>query len=153
MHHAAMMHQIGGCIEATDSAWRMLRLLAKWKYDNILQFCLDRINSADPWSLFIAGNKQAYKWTAKYDTIVVGGESAVLVLHPTKGPLANAQFTCLSILQQPTYVERLFLDLLKIHRVDHCKGNTFSKCAKWAHENVPVRSARCSPDAALSALQ
>jgi hypothetical protein len=29
------------------------------------------------------------------------------------------------------------LDLLKIHHVDHCKGNTFSKRDKQAHENVP----------------
>jgi hypothetical protein len=31
----------------------------------------------------------------------------------------------------------LFLDLLKIQRVDHCKGNTFWKRAKRSHENVP----------------
>ncbi len=78
-------------------------LLTKQKYNEILQFCLDLINSADARSLFIAGNKQAYKWVAKYDVIVVGGESAVLVLRPTKGPIADAQSTCLSALQQQTY--------------------------------------------------
>ncbi len=100
-------------------------LLTKWKYDKILKFCLDLINGSDCCSLYITGNKQAYKWAAKYDAIVVEEESAVLVLHPTKGPIADAQSTCLSALQQPTYFERLFLDLLKIHCVDHCKGNTF----------------------------
>ncbi len=61
----------------------------------------------------------------------------MLVLRPTKGPIANAQSTCLDVLQQPTYFERLFLDLLKIQRVDHCKGNTFWKHAKRSHENIP----------------
>jgi hypothetical protein len=42
----------------------------------------------------------------------------------------------LSLLQQPTYAEKLFVDLLKIHKVDHCKGTTFSKQAKDAHGNV-----------------
>ena len=55
----------------------------------------------------------------------------------TQGPIANAQSACLDALQQPTYVERFFSDLLKIHRVDHYKGNTFLKCAKRAHENLP----------------
>jgi hypothetical protein len=64
-----------------------------------------------------------------------GGEC--IVLRPTKDPIADAQSTCLDALQQPTYVERFFSDFLKIHRVDHCKGNTFLKHAKGAHENVP----------------
>ncbi len=76
-------------------------LLTKQKYEEILKFCLDLINGADCCSLYIAGNKQVYKWAAKYDAIVVGEESAVLVLRPTKGPFADAQLTCLSALQQP----------------------------------------------------
>jgi hypothetical protein len=112
-------------------------LLTKQKHNEILQFCLALINGADARSLFLAGNKQAYKWAAKYDAIVIGEESAVLVLRPTRGPIVDAQSTCLSALQQPTYVERLFSDLHKIHRVDHCKGTTFSKRAKQAYDNVP----------------
>jgi hypothetical protein len=87
-------------------------LLTKQKYEEILKFCLDLINGADCRSLYIAGNKQAYKWAAKYNAIVVGEESAVLVLRPTKGPNVDAQSTCLDALQQPTYFERfLFLVL------------------------------------------
>ena len=40
-------------------------LFTKQKYNEILKFCLATINGADPRSLFIAGNKQAYKWVAK----------------------------------------------------------------------------------------
>ncbi len=120
-------------------------LLMKRKYNEILQFCLDLMNGAHSWSLYIAGNKQAYKWAAKYDAVVLEDESAVLVLCPTKGQHVNAQSTCLlafqstrlSALPQPTYVERLFSDLHKLHHVDHCKGNTFYKRAKQAHKNVP----------------
>ena len=70
-------------------------LRTKQKHNEILQFCLDLIDGADARSLFIAGNKQAYKWAAKYDATVVGGESALLVLPPTRGPLVDAQSTCL----------------------------------------------------------
>jgi hypothetical protein len=70
----------------------------------------------------------------------------VLVLRPTKGPIADAQSTCLDALQQPTYFETLFLDLLKIHCVDHCKGNTFWKHAKRAHENVPCELCKMFSD-------
>ena len=114
-------------------------LLTKQKYNEIRQFCLDLIDGADVRSLFIAGNKQAYKWAAKYDAITISDErdSAVLVLRPTRGPTADTQSTCLSALQKPTYVERVFSDLHKIHCVDHCKGTTFSKRAKLAYDNVP----------------
>ena len=119
-------------------------LLTKRKYNEILQFCLDLMKGAHPWSLYIAGNQQAYKWAAKYDAVVLGDKSVVLVLRPTKGQDVDAQSTCLltfqstclSALQQLTYVERLFSDLHKLHRVDHYKGNTFYKRAKQAHENV-----------------
>ena len=72
-------------------------LLTKQKYIEIRQFCLDLIEGTDARSLFIAGNKQAYKWAAKYDAIVLEErKSAVLVLCPTRGPIADAQSTCLS---------------------------------------------------------
>jgi hypothetical protein len=72
-------------------------LLTKRKYEEmILKFCLELINGANCCTLYIAGNKQAYKWVVKYDAIVVGEESAVLVLRPAKGPIADAQSTCLS---------------------------------------------------------
>ena len=93
-------------------------LLTKQKYNEIRQFCLDLIDGNDARSLFLAGNKQAYKWAAKYDAILVSEEreSAVLVLRPTGGPIADAQSTCLSALQQPTYVEQLFSDRHKIQQ-------------------------------------
>jgi hypothetical protein len=39
-------------------------------------------------------------------------------------------------LKQPTYVERLFADLLKIHQEDHCNGNTLFACARDWHGNI-----------------
>ena len=120
-------------------------LLMKRKYNEILQFCLNLKSGALPRSLYIAGNKQAYKWAAKYDAVLLEDESAVLVLRPTKGQHVDAQSICLSgfqsirlsALQQPTYVKQLLSDLHKLHPVDHCEGNTFYKRAKQAHENVP----------------
>ncbi len=93
-------------------------LLMKRKYNEILQFCLNLKSGALPRSLYNAGNKQAYKWAAKYDAVLLEDESAVLVLRPTKGrptkgQHVDAQSICLSgfqsirlsALQQPTYVE------------------------------------------------
>ncbi len=39
-------------------------------------------------------------------------------------------------LQQPTYVEKLFSDLWKIHKDDHCKGLSLFTRAKDRHGNV-----------------
>ncbi len=39
-------------------------------------------------------------------------------------------------LKQPTYVERLFADLLKIHQEDHCKGSTLFAHARDWHGNI-----------------
>ena len=60
--------------------------------------------------------------------------------------LVDNQSSCLSALQQPTYVERLFSDLHKIHCIDHCKSNTFSKRAKQTHDNVPRELCKMSTD-------
>jgi hypothetical protein len=65
-------------------------LFTKQKYNEILKFCLATINGADPRSLFIAGSKQTYEWVAKYDAIVVGEDSSVLVLRPKSSPIADA---------------------------------------------------------------
>ena len=129
-------------------------LLTRKKHDEILRFCLDVINGAEVRSLFLSGNKQAYKWAAKYDGIlvkkrdgvlvdqraakdpVIDLDHAVLVLRPKNIPV-DAQSLQLCHLQQPTYAEKVFSDLYKIHKTDHCKGVTFSKRAKDAHGNVP----------------
>jgi hypothetical protein len=74
-------------------------LLTKRKYNEILKFCLDLMNGAHPQSLYIAGNKQAYKWAAKYDALVLEDKSAVLVLCPAKSQNVDAQSTCLSAFQ------------------------------------------------------
>jgi hypothetical protein len=39
-------------------------------------------------------------------------------------------------LQQPTYAERLFADLWKIHQEDHCKGNTLFTRARDRHGSI-----------------
>ncbi len=70
------------------------------------------------------------------DDHVIEVEHAVLVLRP-KNSAVEAQSLQLSMLQQPTYLERVFSDLYKIHKIDHCKGNTLAKRAKQAHDNIP----------------
>ncbi len=54
-------------------------LLTKRKNNEILQFCLDVINGAEVWSLFLAGNKQAYMWSSKYDGILVNKCDGIVV--------------------------------------------------------------------------
>jgi hypothetical protein len=65
---------------------------------------------------------------------VIVRESAVLVLRPDVA--VDVWNIDLSLLWQLMYAERIFADLLKIHKVDHCNGVTFFKQAKEAHGNV-----------------
>ncbi len=49
-------------------------------------------------------------------------------LHHTMGAV-DVTAMRLENLQQLTFIERVFADLLKIHQVDHCKGNNlFCPC-------------------------
>ncbi len=81
----------------------------------------------------LEGNLQAYEWERKYN-VVVSGESAVLVLRPDTA--VDVGSIDLSSLWQPTYAEKLFVDLLKINSGDHCKRTTFFKQVKDRHGNV-----------------
>ena len=97
-HKNAFYALLRGWLRSRD--YKKCILLTKRKHDEILRFCLDIICGVDIRSLFLAGNKQAYKWTSKYNAIVVdkrGGddnvieiEHAVLVLRP-KNSAVEAQ--------------------------------------------------------------
>jgi hypothetical protein len=78
-----------------------------------------------------------YKVARKYHIFTVSGEeSIVLVLHPTKIGAVDVRAISLSHLQQPTYTKRIFADLWKTHKEDHCKGNTFFNHVREKHGNV-----------------
>ena len=68
--------------------------------------------------------------------VMTAGESNVLVLHPKKEGILHISAMRLEDLQKPTYAERLFADLWKIHQDDHCKGNTFFFRSRDRHGNV-----------------
>jgi hypothetical protein len=86
---------------------------------------------------YLTGNVNAYKWLKKYHVFTIG-DSAVLVLRPSPKKSGAVDVTSMpfDILQQPTYVERLFIDLWKIHQADHCKGVTFFYRVRDKHGNV-----------------
>jgi hypothetical protein len=65
---------------------------------------------------------------------VVSGEIVVHVLHPDTA--IDVGSMDMSSLWQLMYAEKLFVDLLKIHSVDHGKGITFFKQVKDRHGNV-----------------
>jgi hypothetical protein len=91
----------------------------KAKYDKIRWFCIDMIDGSDARMKKLKGNLQAYEWERKYN-VVVSGEIAVLVLRPDTA--VDVGSIDLSSLQQPTYAEKLFADLLKFHSVDTARG-------------------------------
>jgi hypothetical protein len=100
-------------------------LLSKDDYDPRLQFGLYLVKGGDCRSSAMAGNTSAYKWARKYHVVTAGQDSAVLVLWPSK-KMGAVDVTAMRLenLQQPTYIERVLADLLKIHQVNHCKGNS-----------------------------
>ena len=94
----------------------------------------------------MGGTSTAYKWAKKYHVVTVGEESKVLVLlvlrpeenqrKKKKGRGVDVTAMRSEDLQQPTYAEKLFTDLWKIHQVDHCKGNTLFTRARDRHGNI-----------------
>ena len=118
-------------------------LLTKAGYDERVAFGMFLIEGGDCRSGFMAGTSTAYKWAKKYHVVTVGEESKVLVLCPEENHqkkrrkgVVHVESMRLEDLQQPTYAERLFADLWKIHQEDHCKGNTLFTCARDCHGNI-----------------
>ncbi len=112
-------------------------LLLKDDYDRRLKFGLYLVNGGDCRSSAMAGNTSAYKWVRKYHIVTAGQESAVLVLWPSK-KMGAVDVTAMTLenLQQPTFIKRDFADLLKIHQVYHCKGDSLFVRARDHHGNI-----------------
>ena len=110
-------------------------LLTREGYNKRLEFGLYLNNGGDSRESQLNGNSNAYKWAAKYH-VMTAGESNVLVLCPKKEGILHISAMRLEDLQKPTYAERLFADLWKIHQDDHCKGNTFFFRSRDRHGNV-----------------
>jgi hypothetical protein len=120
-------------------------LLSKDNYDRRLQFVLYLVSGGDCRLSAMAGNTSTYKWARKYHVITAGQESAVLILWPSKKMDAvDVTVMTLETLQQPTFIERVFADLLKIHQVDHCKGNSLLSVQEIVMAILHERCARCS---------
>ena len=85
---------------------------------------------------YLTGNLNTYKWLKMYHVYKYADDSAVLVLHPKKSVAVDVPKMRLNSLHQPTYAERLFIDLWKIHQADHCKGVTFYYRKGAKHGNV-----------------
>jgi hypothetical protein len=112
-------------------------LLLREDYDKQVKFLCFLKEAGDCQTSFVRGNANAYKWAWKYCIFTLGGEkSTVLVLCPTKIGAVDVRAMSLSHLQQPTYVERIFADLWKIYKEDHCKGMTFFNHVREKHGNV-----------------
>jgi hypothetical protein len=113
------------------------QLITKEDYNARVNFLL-RVNEGDTDCRegFLTGNTNAYKWLKRYHVYKYGDDSAVLVLRPKKIGAIDVTKIPLSNLQQPTYMERLFIDLWKIHQSDHCKGITFFYRVRDKHGNV-----------------
>ncbi len=113
-------------------------LLTRAGYAQRIQFGLYLNDGDDSRSSYLGGNTVGYKWVEKYCVLTVGEHSAVLVLCPpdNKKGVLHISAMRLEDLQKPTYAERLFADLWKIHQVDHCKGTTLFTHARNEYGNI-----------------
>ena len=85
---------------------------------------------------WLTGNLSAYKWLQRYHVYKYADGSAVLVLRPSpKKGAVDVTAMSLNSLQQPTYAERVFIDLWKIHQSDHCKGQAW-QCDKGCMQAI-----------------
>lgn len=100
-------------------------LLTKEDYNKRVEFLCYMRDGGDCRESWLAGNTNSYKWYRKYYVFTVGGgDKAVLVIRPKKVAI-DVSAMRLTSFQQPSYAGRLFADLWKIHKEDHCKGTTF----------------------------
>ncbi len=102
------------------------QLITKEDYNARVNFLLcAKEGDTDCHEVFLTGNTNLYKWLQRYHVYKYADDSAVLVLCPKKIGAIDVTKMPLSSLQQPTYAERLFIDLWKIHQADHCKSVKF----------------------------
>jgi hypothetical protein len=114
------------------------KLITKEDYNAWVNFLLHvKEGDIDCREGYLTGNVNAYKWLRRYHVFKYSDDSAVLVLRPSskKGAVDVTKMP-LNSLQQPTYAERLFTDLWKIHQTDHCKGVMFFYRVRDKHGNV-----------------
>ena len=115
------------------------KLMTKAEHDKIVDFLLGvQEGTTDCCEEKKSGNGNAYRWLQKYHVFTFGSESAVLVLRPDDQKQGPVDVTAMALkdLQRPTYAERMFADLWKIHQSDHCKGVTFYYRVRDIHGNV-----------------
>ena len=110
--------------------------MTKTDYDECVEFLCSLNEGGDCRQAFLVGNTNAYKWVRKYHVFTAGVKSAVLVLCPTMYGAIDVTMIELSSLQQPSYAERLFIELWRIHKEDHCKGIMFFYHVRDKHGNV-----------------
>ena len=114
------------------------KLMTKEDYNARVNFIIrvkeGGIDCREGW---LTGNLSAYKWLQRYHVYKYADGSAVLVLRPSpKKGAVDVTAMSLNSLQQPTYAERVFIDLWKIHQSDHCKGVMFFYRVWDKHGNV-----------------
>jgi hypothetical protein len=129
-------------------------VLTRAEYDERVSFINYLLEGGNCRAAFVAGTSIAYKSANKYHVVTAGKSSKVLVLRPEDKPenkkgqrkrrgAVDVMAMRLEDLQQPTYVEKLFSDLWKIHKDNHCKGLSLFTCAKapkdWYFESTCVR--------------
>jgi hypothetical protein len=120
-------------------------LLSKDDYNRRVEFGLYLINGGDCRTSAIAGNTTAYMWVRKYHIVTAGQESALLVLRPSK-KIGAVDVTAMRLknLQQPTYIERVFSDLMKIHQIITARATAFMSVQGIVMGISHESSARCS---------
>ena len=105
-------------------------LLKKWirgkEYSSVLMTKEDYDARRLPRRLFDR-ECQCIQVVKRYHVFKYADDSAALVLCPSpkKNGAVDVTAMPLNSLQQLTYMERLFIDLWKIHQADHCKGVMF----------------------------
>jgi len=89
------------------------KLITKEDYDAWVNFLLRvKEGDIDCREGYLTGNLNAYKWLQRYH-VYKYADSAGLVLRPIPKKSGAVDVTAMSLnsLQQPTYAERLFIDL------------------------------------------
>ena len=107
------------------------KLFPKEKYLRIMHVVKAVKNGGEVKDLTKQGYKQASKWSERYDVVAFGSSEVVVVRGKENDDIDQ--------LKQPSYFERMFADLKKVHMPDHPKGDTFYKRVCEKYDNIPRR--------------
>jgi hypothetical protein len=111
------------------------RLMMKDKYSVIKEACLRLHNGETASALKRAGFGNIHSWRKKFGILVAGEHKVLVSKESTSSASTSGNNNDMDNIRRPTYMERVYNDILK-HHADHKKGVTLHKKVGKKFSNI-----------------